>query len=338
MNKPNTFVIGGTGYLGRYIVDSLLARGHKVTVLSRSKQRASKVFGRKVAVREGDVHGLTSNDWLRLLRGQQNLVFAAGVDERVPPEGDPLAFYRHENVTLVQPILDAAGQVGIERVALLNSVFSTLDRLRPELELPKYHPYIQARIEQRDMALDAARKGKFIMTVLEIPWVFGDARDAESQWAPLVNYIRTTPRLFVLNGGTVVISARNVGEAAAGAVESPKRSSVTPVGDQWMTWESLMTTLARACGREDVPLMHVPDKLVVQFNELSGLGQKLFRVKSGLDYGRMHQFLLDDKPVKLAASQKKLGYSPDDIGQALAETAANVPESKAVAALRKLMS
>lgn len=336
MSKVKTVVIGGTGYLGRYIVDALLTAGHQVTVLSRRRSRAQELFGRRVSCVEGDLETCTAQDWARLFRAKDNLVFAAGIDERVPPVGDPETFYRAENVERIRPILLAAGEAGITRVALLNSIFSTLDRLRPEVGLAAHHPYIASRVAQREMALEVAR-GKFVMTVLEIPWVFGDARGGESQWTPLVQFARTTPRLFAPRGGTVVISAANVGQATVGAVTRPKRSSATPVGDAWLTWDELLSTLASCCGRSAVPVQRIPDKLLVQFNEMSGLWQKLFRLRSGLDYGRMHEFLLDDVPIDLRASQRKLAYQPGDIAIALAETASNVPESRAIAAMRKLL-
>ena len=337
MAKVKTFVIGGTGYLGEYIVEALLKAGHQVTVLSRAKRRAAGLFGRRVKIVEGDLASISAEDWPRLLQGQQNLAFAAGIDERVAPEGDPLAFYCHENVTRVRPILRSAAVAGIDRVALLNSIFSTLDRIRPDVGLAQHHPYIASRVQQCDMVLEEA-KGNFVATVLEIPWVFGDARGRESQWQPLVQFARTTPRLFAPRGGTVVISAANVGRATVGALTYPKRSSAVPIGDQWLSWESLLQTLVQACGRAELKVTTIPDSLLVQFNEISGFWQKLFRLRSGLDYGKMHQFLLDDEPVNLRNSQKKLGYTPDDIEQALTETAENVPESKAVAAIRKLMS
>jgi nucleoside-diphosphate-sugar epimerase len=336
VSNPKTLVVGGSGYLGRYIVDSLLARKHRVSVMTRSRSRSEGLFPRQVRLVEADLRRADDAALARALKGQDNLVFAAGVDERISPEGDPLAFYRRENVDLVQRVLEAAADAGIQRATLLNSIFSTLDRIREDLNLAGHHPYIASRVEQRDMALAVAR-GHYTMTVLEIPWVFGDARGSESQWTALVRFARTTPRLFVPRGGTVVISAANVGEAAAGALEFPKRSGATPVGDCWMSWEALLGTLVECCGREPLPVTQIPDRLLVQFNELSGLGQKLFRLKSGLDYGRMHEFLLDDRPINLRASQQKLGYRPGDIRQALAETADNVPESRAISALRRLL-
>ena len=67
-----------------------------------------------------------------------------------------------------------------------------------------------------------------------------------------------------------MISARNVGEAARGALTLPKRSSAVPVGDQWLSRDELLSQLAACCERESVQLQRIPDNLLVQLNELRG--------------------------------------------------------------------
>ena len=47
-------VTGGTGFIGRAIVDALIARGHDVVVSSRSADRVRKTFGDRAAAMEWD--------------------------------------------------------------------------------------------------------------------------------------------------------------------------------------------------------------------------------------------------------------------------------------------
>ncbi len=49
------FVTGGTGLLGRHLVDALLARGWEVSVLTRDRTRAKDLEARGVKVAVGDV-------------------------------------------------------------------------------------------------------------------------------------------------------------------------------------------------------------------------------------------------------------------------------------------
>jgi len=53
-NKP-IIVFGGTGFIGRYIVESLLKKGVPVRVLSRNAARAREVLGEEPEIVEGDI-------------------------------------------------------------------------------------------------------------------------------------------------------------------------------------------------------------------------------------------------------------------------------------------
>tara|TARA_E500000305_G_scaffold57008_1_gene45493 strand:- start:717 stop:893 length:177 start_codon:yes stop_codon:yes gene_type:complete len=50
VEKSRTLVVGGTGFLGRYIVDALLGYGHIVTVVSRDTQKARALFPRRLPI------------------------------------------------------------------------------------------------------------------------------------------------------------------------------------------------------------------------------------------------------------------------------------------------
>ena len=48
-------VIGGTGLLGKPVVEELLIKGYEVVVLTRNTEKAKSIFGTKVKIIEGDV-------------------------------------------------------------------------------------------------------------------------------------------------------------------------------------------------------------------------------------------------------------------------------------------
>lgn len=55
------FITGATGFIGRALVPSLLADGHKVTALTRSESKGKSIFGERVNVVQGDP--LTGGAW-----------------------------------------------------------------------------------------------------------------------------------------------------------------------------------------------------------------------------------------------------------------------------------
>lgn len=62
LNGRHVFVTGATGFLGRHLVDGLLARGANVTALVRATSDASHLRSRGVTLVEGDVTELETID------------------------------------------------------------------------------------------------------------------------------------------------------------------------------------------------------------------------------------------------------------------------------------
>jgi nucleoside-diphosphate-sugar epimerase len=330
-----TLVIGGTGFLGTHIVDTLLAAGHSVGVLSRDKARSAGEVPDSVDIIEGDLGLLDRPSLTGMLSGFDKLVYAAGVDERVRPDGDAREFYFRENVETCRTVLLAARDTDISHVVVLNSIFTCINNLHPELGLTEHHPYIASRVAQSEMAIEVSQ-GHFVASVLEIPWVFGDTKGKPSQWAALVNYVRYSRRLVAPNGGAVAISAENVGRATLGALSAPRVSARMPIGDCQLSWDDMLLQLARLSGKNDDSVIRMPDSIFTGLTRMGAVTMRLVGEKSGLDFSRLDALLTRDYDVDLAASQKLLNYGDPDIEPALAATVASVPDYRRVATWSRL--
>ncbi|MBT8138786.1 MAG: NAD(P)-dependent oxidoreductase [Gammaproteobacteria bacterium] len=322
-----TLVIGGSGFLGSYIVEALRSANQQVAVLSRNPDSAAASLPADVAVLPGDLGELDKAQFAELLAPFDGLVYAAGADERTPPEGDPRDFYFHENVDTCRKVLIAAAEAGLSHCVILNSIFTHLNRSQPQLELAKHHPYIASRIAQSEMAIDVA-KGHFTLTVLEVPWVFGDSRGRASQWAPLVHYARSVSPLFCPRGGAIAISAENIGRASLGALLRPHNAEALslPLGDCTLSWDEMIAQLAAASGRRNVHIRRLPDLMLQAANTSGALALAVTGNTGGLDFARMHEFLLLQLDADLDHSRELLDYERSDIRHALAATVASVPE------------
>ena len=325
-----TLVIGGTGFLGSHIVDALLDAGHSVGVISRNKARAASELPDGVTIIEGDLARLDQSSLSRILSPFDKLVYAAGVDERVRPDTDARDFYFRENVETCRTVLMAARRTRISHVVVLNSIFTCVNRLHPELELTEHHPYIASRVAQSEMAI-AVSKGHFVTSVLEVPWVFGDTKGKPSQWAALVNYARFARRLIAPKGGAVAISAENVGRAALGALCRPTVSASIPIGDCHLSWDEMLLQLAKLSGKSGSLITRLPDSIFVGLTRLGALTLRLAGEPSGLDFSRLYDLLTKDLDVDLTASQRLLNYGQPQIESALAATIASVPDYRRAA-------
>jgi uncharacterized protein (TIGR01777 family) len=70
------FVAGGSGFVGRHLVPTLVARGDEVVVLSRSEPRARKVLGNEVEIVEGDPR--YGGDWQKAVDGCTGVINLVG--------------------------------------------------------------------------------------------------------------------------------------------------------------------------------------------------------------------------------------------------------------------
>lgn len=71
-------IAGGTGFIGRALADAVLARGGKVSILTREPEAVSRRWGGKAAGVHWD--GKSSNDWGKSLDGADAVVNLAGAN------------------------------------------------------------------------------------------------------------------------------------------------------------------------------------------------------------------------------------------------------------------
>ncbi len=267
-------IIGGTGFLGYHAALECVRRGHHVTAIARSTPQHT-LFPDTVSLQLADVNQITDSELKRLLAGHDAVVYAAGMDTSTPHPKPAYAFFYRENVLACTRLFTIAREVGVTRGVILGSYFNTIDRLRPELRLTEQHSYIRSRHIQAEEALKAAMPDLQLM-ILELPYIFGSMPGRTSQWAALVNYVRSPYPLFFPSGGTNAISAVHVAEAIAGAIEYGVGGTRYPIGDENLTWVELLGRLSRLTGHPK-RVITVPTPLV---RYTLGLYQVILQVRS----------------------------------------------------------
>lgn len=319
------FVIGGTGFIGYHAVRELLRRGHAVTILSRRAAQAGTLFGTAVKVVSGDLAQLDAGDWARLLSGMDAVVFAAGVDERVRPEGKAADFFYRANVVPTVAVLQGAEAAGVKRAVVVTSIFTWLHREHPELDLAGVHPYIASRVQQEAAALSACRST--IVSILQLPYVFGEVVSGQKPlWEPIVNYVRAPVVLMTTAGGANMIAVEHVAEAIAGAVERPQHSAIHAIGDENLTWHALLVRLCKLAGRHDQRVLEIPNPVFRDLTRMGGFLKNLFNIESGLDTGELVRLLTLNAWFDPGPSRQALGYGQGGLNRALQATVDACPE------------
>ena len=315
--SQKVLVVGGSGFLGIHAIRELCQRGHTVTSLGSSGFPPEQQEDAGVRTFKANLNHLDEAALLEVVQSHDSLVFAAGADDRLTPKRPCYPFFYQGNVANLEKLI-RLGKPTLKRVVVLGSYFTHFNRVWPHLRLAERHPYIRSRVEQQRVAFETAGP-EVAVCFLELPYIFGSAPGKIPLWKPLVGYIRSTPVVFYTQGGTACVAAQSVGQAIAGAVERAEGHRAYPIGDENLTWQQMLTRLAKVKGRE-IRVIGLPNALLQPV--LKGLW--LFRYWQGKESGLDPRHLLDLQAVNtfldVADSQAVLGYTTGLLDEAFKQT------------------
>jgi nucleoside-diphosphate-sugar epimerase len=277
-------VVGGSGLIGAHVVEALRRRGHAVTTVARTARAGvDHVL---------DVESASIDELQPLLDGHDGIVYGTRSDEQRVLRKPIYPVFRGELVDPVVRVFTAARHAGVTRGVLLGSYYTYYDRRHPQWRLTDRHPYIRCRLEQARDGRAAAGQ-QLPIAVLELPFVFGRVGDRLPNWAgPLDRWARSRSPLLAPAGGTAVVSAHSVAEAAVDALERADGANI-PLADENLTWAGMFARIAEAVGRpRRVP--KPPAGAVRAGLGLGGVLQALARRESGLNLAHLSDLLLAD--------------------------------------------
>lgn len=273
-------VFGASGYLGRAVGDELVGRGHDVLGVSRSA-RASVHLRAGGTTARCDLVTATDAELDALLGGASAAVWCLGPDDRSPLPAPVAATLDR---LLVQPTVRAAAaarRAGLARFVILGSYFATFHRLHPAWDLAGRHPYIAARLAQTEGA-EAAAPG--LVSVLEIPFVFGPVEGTVSLWKPLLfEPLRRSPVGFAPSGGSAAVTATDVARAVSAVVEGAAPAGRYPLGVDNISYRRLAHLVLDELGRSGRPVLPLPALVVTAGAMSAGAVHRLRGRGSGLD-------------------------------------------------------
>lgn len=199
MRPPRSVVAGGTGFVGRFVVERLLAEGHEVTVASRTPPPEG-CFSAPVRFARFDLAAGSGHE--KLLAGVDCLVHAAF--DHLPGryrggEGQDPAGFRRRNLDGSLALFDAAKAAGVKRAVFVSS--RAVYGERPDgAELTEgtiAHPqslYGEVKLAC-EKGLQALADARFRAASLRVTGVYGPAGPRrEHKWAGLVaDYLAGRP-------------------------------------------------------------------------------------------------------------------------------------------------
>ncbi|MBN3305656.1 NSDHL protein, partial [Amia calva] len=327
-------VIGGSGFLGRHLVERLLQRGYKVSVFDL--RQAYQLPG--VTFHLGDL--CDKKALLPALEGVSVVFHCASP----PPACDDRALFHRVNVKGTSTMLDACREAGVQRLVLTSSasvVFQGSDIRNGSEDLPyarrPLDSYTHTKILQEKLVLEANDPGQGLRTVAIRPHGIFGPRDP--QLVPiLVDSARRGKMKFIIGDGTNLVDFTFVENVVHGHILAAER----------------LDTNSSLCGQA----YHITNDEPVLFWEflsqvLHGLGYEVprYRLPYSLVYGLalllwlltlILRPLLDLRPTftpmrvalagthhyySCARAKRDLGYKPlVSLEEGIARTVQSYPE------------
>ena len=239
-------IIGGTGFVGAYLIDALLGAGHSVATLVRpgsenKLHQAEKV--RAVAGVLGDPAAIRE-----LLKDSDAVIYNVGILRESKSQGITFEAMQYEGAATT---VDIARELGVKRL-LLMSANGVKDNGTP-------YQYTKYRAEQY------ALQSGLDVTVLRPSVIFGDPRGTMEFATQLRNDMVRQPVPAVDFGDVIMapVAVEDVASAFVAVLEKPDSFGKTyPLaGPEVLTWKQMIARVGQAVGRDKwfvrmpIPLM-----------------------------------------------------------------------------------
>ncbi len=210
-------VTGGGGFLGRAIVEALLAEGHAVTSASRGSHPEIAALGARTArVDLADPEALR-----RAIPGHDVVFHVAALTGIWGPERD----FVRTNVVGTRNVLEACRRAGVGRLVYTSSpavCFDGSDHLRAQNDLPYARRFLCAYPRtkaQAEALVLAANDGALATCALRPHLVFGPR---DPHFVPRLVARASAGRLAVVGDGENEVSLTYVDNAAAAHVDAAR--------------------------------------------------------------------------------------------------------------------
>jgi dihydroflavonol-4-reductase len=311
------FVTGGTGFLGRHLIDHLLAQGDEVVSLVRTLDRARTLPGgaRTVA---GD---LTRPAALRAAMRGADVVYHAAALHRLGLRPRDYERLERINVAGTRAVLALAGELGVPRVVFTSclAVFGhTAGRLVDETALPGAPPptsaYAQAKWRAHTQAALPLLAQGLPLTIVCPGALYGPG-DTGDLGRVLRRY--ALRRLPVMLGPDTAFSWTFAADAAAGhrlAATRGMPGQTYLLAGPAQTWREFFAAAQQATGLP-APRLWVPSGLA------RVLARALHQVQPGLAE-RWRAFSGQTFLGRADKAQRELGWQARAVAAGLPETVA----------------
>jgi dihydroflavonol-4-reductase len=267
----HTFVTGATGLLGGNLVRQLIAQGHTVTALARSREKAERHFaGLPVQWIQGDLRDVAG--FAPALAGAEVLFHAGAYFREYFQPGDHWETLQAINVTGTIELLTAAERHEVRKAIYVSSggIIGTRGGGQPGNEsaplagLAQRNLYFKSKV-LAERAVDEFLRTHSLPVVLILPgWMFGPGDTAPTNSGQLVLDVLQRRLPGIPSGGNSIADARDVAAAMLAAMDRGASGDRYIVGGVYHTLETVFKTLQQVSG-VPTPRLPIPYPMALAF-------------------------------------------------------------------------
>lgn len=240
-------IIGGTGFVGGYLVDALLDAGYQPSLLVRRGSESKVLRADQCTLVPGSLSDQDSID--KIIDQCDAVIYNAGILREISSDGTTFESIHYRGVVHV---VDAAVRAGVERFLLMSA--------------NGIHPPITPYQETKSQAEEHVRKSGLTYTIFQPSVIFGDPRgNTEIATQLFEDMIRKpVPAIGFHTGlnpssGNIMMSPVFVQDVAAAFVRSLKDPGTFGQvyalgGPQNISWTGMLQCIAKAAGKKKVIL------------------------------------------------------------------------------------
>ncbi len=334
LDKPRKlFVTGATGFIGSTIIQKLLARGHFVTGLSRSKPTFPPGFvGTPESLWEhpnfmwvqGDIQSVETLK--NVMSGAEGVFHLAGYAKNYSPDK---SIYTKINVDGMRNVFIAAKELKVQKIVWTSSIVTfgptaagmTGDESMPRITDKYYTEYEQSKSIAEKEALQWAAEG-LPVTIVNPARVYGPGQMSEGNaMTQLISDIMAGRMPFLPNCGVNIGNYVLVDDVAQGQILAMERGRIGQryiLGGENASLCEVFSKVEAITGKR-----HFKLKLLkfgpMLFARVQLLIAKLFGIYPRITPGWVATFV-DDWVYSVEKARQELGYNPTGIDEGFTKT------------------
>lgn len=313
-----TLVLGATGFIGSNIARALVAHGHRVRVLRRSRSSTLALDGVDVQYVTGDV-----TDTASLVAAMQGVSAVFHVAGYYPPNSLNSRKAMRIAVAGMRAVLDAAAVAQVQHIIYTSSLSTigtptegrTLSDERDHyLPGSVNNPYFEAKWAMECEAYRAALAGQRVVMLCPTI-VFGPGDVKPTSGSAVIALARGMLPAYI-DGKTNAIDVRDVAEAHIAALEQGRSGERYILGGRNTTVLALTQTAAQLLGVR-VPRRQVSASLAMLVGRASEVAMQALPKKPLFPLTEAIEMIRHGQHYDISKAQGELGLAARPIDEAL---------------------